>query len=209
MTNIEKIFRRCLNILEAFTMGNKINQQLMWKYKDFFTLPELGASEEDGELEFVLAIIDGNEKIASSKSLNVFIQNLNKRMGHQSNFVILLDIFNKLMDFESMGKIKKSLIKLILEHPEMLESSKKTTRSEVEASINVKEILYHILSNQELSYTRDSFVALFPFEDFVERLQDSLDLLDKLEEEEEDEDVDAQEYEELRESQQQVLIDLY
>ena len=121
---IEKVFRRCLKILEGFTLHDKINQTLMWKYKDFFIFPELGDSEEDGELEFVLAIVDGNDKIATSRSLNVFIQNLNKRMGDKGNFVILLDIFNKLMNFESMGKIKKSLIKLILENPEKLASYK-------------------------------------------------------------------------------------
>jgi hypothetical protein len=207
--NIEKIFRRCFNVLEGFTLSNKTNQILMWKYKETFVLPELGSAEEDGELEFVLAIIDGNEKISTSKSLNTFIQNLNKRMGHESNFVILLDIFNKLMDFEAMGKIKKSLIKLILDHPEMLESFNKKTRAEFEASINVKEILFHILSNQELSYTRDSFVGLFSLDDFIPHLKDSLQKLDEIEEEEEDEDVDAQEYEELRESLQRVVIDLY
>lgn len=207
--NIEKIFRRCMNILEGFTIGNAINQQLMWKYKDKFVFPELGSSEEDGELEFVLAIIDGNENIATTRSLNLFIQNLNKRMGNQSNFVILLDIYNKLMDFETMGKIKKSLIKLILEHPEMLDHSKKKDRPAFEASLNVKEILFHILNNQELSYTRDSFISFFPLEDFINRLEKPLNLLEKLENEEEDEDVDEQEYEEFRESHQQVVIDLY
>ena len=95
-------------------------------------------------------------------------------MGNQSNFVILLDIYNKLMDFETMGKIKKSLIKLILEHPEMLDHSKKKDRPAFEASLNVKEILFHILNNQELSYTRDSFISFFPLEDFINRLEKPL-----------------------------------
>ena len=130
----------------------------MWKYKEEFLFPTLRDSEEDGELEFVLAIIDGNEQIATSKSMNTFISNLNKRMGHESNFVVLLDIFNKLMDFESMGKIKKSLIKLILDNKDMLEAENAKNSAKFEASINVKEILLHILSNRELSYTKDSFI---------------------------------------------------
>lgn len=207
--NIAKVFRKCLDILEAFTLGNKANQSLMWKYKDKFCFPELGNSEEDGELEFVLAIVDGNEDIATTKSLDFFLQNLNKRMGNEENFVILLDIFNKLMDFESSGKIRKSLIKLILKHPEMLDSTRVKTRAQFEASINVKEILFHILKNQGLNYTRDSFISLFKMDELIDRLERSLDLLDKLEKNEEDEEIDEQEYEELRESQQQVLVDIY
>jgi len=207
-----------LLILEGFTLGNKTNKALMWKYKETFIFPDLGSSEEDGELEFVLAIVEGNEKIATTKSLDLFIQNLNKRMGHASNFVILLDIFNKLMDFETSGKVKKSLIKLILEHPEMLESSKNGNVAEFEASVNVKEILFHILNNQELSYTRDSFISLFPMEEFVDRLDSSLKLLDTLEEDnnedaneddDREEDVKKEEYEELRNSHQKVLVSLY
>jgi len=190
-------------------MNNKTNQTLMWKYKETFVFPDLGSSEEDGELEFVLAIVDQNEKIATSKNLNLFVSCLNKRMGNQSNFVILLDIFNKLMDFESMGKIKKSLIKLILGNKDMLNASNSTNSAEFEASINVKEILVHILKNQELSYTRDSFVECFPLEEMIDRLKESLNALNHIQSEEEDEDQDEQEYEEFRESHQMVMVELY
>jgi hypothetical protein len=206
---ISKVFRKCLDVLEGFTLGNKINQNLMWKYMDVFCFPELESSEEDGELEFVLAIVDGNENIATTKSLDSFLQSLNKRIGNEENFVILLDIFNKLMDYESSGKIRKSLVKLILKHPEMLDSTNVKTRAQLEASINVKEILYHILKNQGLKYTRDSFVSLFKMNELIDRLEKSLSILDDLEKKEEDEEIDHQEYEELRESQQQVIVDIY
>jgi hypothetical protein len=206
---ISKVFRKCLDVLEGFTLGNKINQNLMWKYMDIFCFPELESSEEDGELEFVLAIVDGNEKIATTKSLDSLLQNLNKRIGNEENFVILLDIFNKLMDYESSGKIRKSLVKLILKHPEMLDSSNVKTRAQLEASINVKEILYHILKNQGLKYTRDYFVTQFKMNELIDRLEKSLGILDKLEKNEKDKEIDDQEYEELRESQQQVIVDIY
>ena len=207
--SIEKIFKKCFNILEGFTNSNQINQELMWKYRNMFVFPQLGKSEEDGELELVLAIVAGNNMIPKTRDLKSFIQNLNKRMGHESNFVVLLDIFNKLMDYETVGTIKSSLVKLILRQPEKLDSDNANNSAEFEASINVKEILYHILSNKELSYTREKFMDLFPLEIFVDRLNASLEKLELLEKEEDDEEQDEQAYEELRESQQKALIDLY
>lgn len=207
--NIAKIFKKSFNILEGFVTNNKLNQDLMWKYKNFFIMAELGASEQDGELELTHAIIQGNDNMATARSLKSFINQLNKRMGHPSNFVVLLDIFNKLMDYETSGTIRKSLVKLLLKQPEKLDSANAKNIAEYEASINVKEILFHILTNQELSYTKDSFILLFPLSNFVERLNSSLEKLDELEKNEENEDYDAQEYEELRESQQKVLIELY
>jgi hypothetical protein len=103
---VEEVFYKCITVLQAFVLRNTTNQNLMWKYKEFFVFPSLGASEQDGELDFVYAIIDGNENIEKEKSFSQLIQNLNKRMGHKANFIMLLDIFNKLMDYEITGGIK-------------------------------------------------------------------------------------------------------
>ena len=204
---IKRVFRRCFNILEGIALSNKTNQDLLWKYKEFFTLPELGDTEQDGELEFVLAIVDKNERITTERSLSTFITSLNKRRGNQENFVKLLDIYHELMDHENSGSIKKSIIKMILESPDVGISHTHNCRQEFEASINLKEILLHILETQDMRYSQKSLLKIFPLNEYINRIFKSMNNLDTFEHN--DEDYDDQDYEELRESQQQVLTDLY
>lgn len=52
-TKIRKVFRLCFELMEAFTVKNKKNQGLMWKYKERFSYPHLGNLEHEGELSFV------------------------------------------------------------------------------------------------------------------------------------------------------------
>ena len=58
VTMIRKILRRILKVLEFMTKDNRETQELMWKYKEEFTMKELGNMEQEGELDLVLAIID-------------------------------------------------------------------------------------------------------------------------------------------------------
>ena len=59
---IRKVFKRIFRILEEMTKNNNKTQDLMWKYKEEFIFEELGSSEQEGELELVLVIIDDSEK---------------------------------------------------------------------------------------------------------------------------------------------------
>ena len=55
---IRKTFKRIFKILEYMTKENPETQELMWKYKEEFTMKELGDIQQEGELKLVLAIID-------------------------------------------------------------------------------------------------------------------------------------------------------
>ena len=62
-SKVRNLFKRCFNLMKNFTQRNKTNQNLMWKYKEYFTYPELGSTEDDYELEFILTIVDENDYI--------------------------------------------------------------------------------------------------------------------------------------------------
>ena len=111
------------------------------------------------------------------------------------------------MDHENSGSIKKSIIKMILENPSVGVSHTHNSRQEFEASINLKEILLHILETQDMRYSQKSLLKIFPLDEYINRIYKSIKNLDSFESN--DEDYDDQDYEELRESQQQVLTDLY
>ena len=111
------------------------------------------------------------------------------------------------MDHENSRSIKKSIIKMILENPSVGVSHTHNSRQEFEASINLKEILLHILETQDMRYSQKSLLKIFPLNEYINRIHKSIKNLDSFESN--DEDYDAQDYEELRESQQQVLTDLY
>ena len=55
---IRKILKKIFRVLEYMTKDNSETQNLMWKYKEEFTMKELGSRMQEGELDFVLAIID-------------------------------------------------------------------------------------------------------------------------------------------------------
>ena len=45
----------------------------MWKYKEYFVYPNLRGTPSEGELEFVLAIVEQNEKVKTSRTLHGFV----------------------------------------------------------------------------------------------------------------------------------------
>ena len=92
----------------------------MWKYKEYFVYPNLRGTPSEGELEFVLSIVEGNEKVRTSKSLQGFVQKLNKRISCEENFITLLEIYNVLIDAEGLSNVKKAIFSLIMNKPGML-----------------------------------------------------------------------------------------
>ena len=79
-----------------------------------------------------------------------FVNCLNKRKGNKNNFKILLEIYDKLLDFERMSFIKDSIIKYIFDNPEMLTTYDKNDRDDFEISLNLQEIIFHILATNQL-----------------------------------------------------------
>lgn len=74
----------------------------MWKYKERFSYPELGSIEHEGELGFVLAIVEDNELISKSRYLTPFLSAIVKWIGNEENFKMLLEIFKYLINLDSL-----------------------------------------------------------------------------------------------------------
>jgi hypothetical protein len=103
---INKVFRKIFSVLRVMTANNDKTKELMWKYKEKFVFKKLGKIPESGELELVLNIIDDSKAIAKSRNLRSFVNALNMRIGSDENFVLLLEIYNKLINYESMSFVK-------------------------------------------------------------------------------------------------------
>ena len=70
---IKKIWKYIFRVLEYMTEDNSKTQQLMWKYKEEFVMKELGDLTQDGELDFILAIIDDSPESVkmSQEKMNI------------------------------------------------------------------------------------------------------------------------------------------
>lgn len=211
MNLLRKTFKRLFRVLEYMTKNNPRNQHLLWKYKEDFVFKELKDAEQNGELELVLAIIEESDTYThatiQSHDLKHFVNALNERIGAEENFVILLEIYNKLIRFDSMSFLKKPLIKLILDQPELIHTHTKETRQEFEKALNIQEILFSILSHQNMFFIRDYLKSFFPAEGFYRIVDASIVKLDELEPN--DDYYDAQDYDELRDYQHVALLNLY
>lgn len=115
----------------------------MWKYKQFFVFKELGDSPHDGELDLVLCILENKDNLAKSRELQSFVNSLSKRKSNErsENFRILLEIYNKLLNFERMSFIRDSIIRIAFDNTEIVVASSKETREEFETSLNFQEIV--------------------------------------------------------------------
>ena len=82
---------------------------------------------------------------------------LNKRVHGKENFVIILEIYNKLIKFEAVSFLKHSLLKLIMKNMQQVHSAGQRTRREFEAALNLQEIIYSIINNQEMHYIRGKY----------------------------------------------------
>ena len=153
---------------------------MMWKYKEQFVFAEIRHLPQDGELEFVQAILEGNKNLVRERNLTDFVDILNARTGCQENFNILLEIYNILIEIDSMAPLKRGLIQHILETPNMLTTHDSESWQELNQSINVQEILANILKNKDMAYAKDHFKEFFPLEKYAEELDRSMQNLEKL-----------------------------
>jgi len=153
-----KIFKVCFKLLAAFCTNNQINQNLMWKYKEAFCFSQLGKTKEIGELEFVHKILEGNENITRARTLQEFIEHLDKRKGCDENFIWLLEIYQIMIDIDSMSQIRSSLLRLILKSPEMLRADLNVESvRQFDQAINVMRILAQVLKTQDILQAREEF----------------------------------------------------
>ncbi|CAI2387002.1 unnamed protein product [Moneuplotes crassus] len=213
---VKQIFRKIFRILEFMTSQNPETQELMWKYKEDFVFEDLGNIEQDGELEFVLKIIDDSEnaiKYHQNKwtltKTRQFVNSLNQRIRNSENFVLILEIYNKLIKFEAISFLKQSLTKLIMSTPEDIHSHDKETRRDFEKAQNLQEIIYSIIQDQEKVFTRDFLAQHFPLEKAFNEICSSIDRLNEIEETEKDKKYDSQDYDELRDYQYIDLLNIY
>ena len=138
-------------------------------------------------------------KSGKNNNYREFVNTLNKRVKGKENLVLILEIYNKLIKFEAISFLKQSLTKLVVKNPEDLHTFDKTSRREFEKSLNLQEIIYSIIYNQEMVFIRNYLKEIFKFGDLFEEIEKSIDQLDEIEKE--DHSYDAQDYDELREFQ--------
>jgi hypothetical protein len=211
---VRKIFTKILLILEVMTKENPTTQNLMWKYKEDFIFEELGDIDQEGELDLVLVIInDSSDAIRYQQNkwtlskTRQFTSSLNKRIKSQENFVLILEIYNKLIKYEASSFLKQSLIKMIMKRPEDIHSYGKETRRQFEKSQNFQEILFSIIRNNEMLFIREFLKKEFPLAGIFDEIEKSNECLNTIEKE--DDSYDAQEYDELRDFQYIDLIKIY
>ena len=219
--DVKEIFRMCLKILEGMVNNNPENKEILWKYKEFFIFSDLESSPQDGELELVREIIDDNTQIISERSMATFVASLHKRIGHKSNFVILLEIYNKLINYESEDTVKSFLLKAISGKPEMLAGENQDDLEDYLAAVNSKEVLLNILFggetspsgatsaalNTALAYSIDTFISSFKLTDMLSKIEKSMEKFDFLyQTKDENMNID---YDDICEREQNVTVMLY
>ena len=158
------------------------SKQALWKYKEFFVFEELDHTAQEGELELVLEIIEDNPKMATERSMKKFISALHKRLGHKQNMVVLLKIYDKMIDYESENILKPFLLSLISNKPTMLDCSVQDNMTDYLIAIHSKEVLHHVLfgssidskaSNQQ-AYCVHTFVSSFKLQDMMSKIKKSM-----------------------------------
>lgn len=117
----------------------------MWKYKEFFTFPHLTDSMQQGELEFVRNILSENDQIARTRHLKDLLNGLAKRAGNSENFIILLEIYEIIIDIDSMSSVRGPMLKMIRMNPDMLIAWNSKDLSEFSTSISILEIFTNIM----------------------------------------------------------------
>lgn len=130
---------------------------------------------------------------------------MNKRV--KGNLSILLEIYNKLIKFEAISFLKQSLMKFILKTPGAILSYDKETRKDFEKSLNIQEIIYSVIFNQEMIFVREFLKSYFPLSEFFDIIDNSISKLEALNAT--DEEYDDQDYDELKDYQYVALINIY
>lgn len=187
----------------------------MWKYKEYFCFSDLAATENDGELEFILQILYQNNHVSSSRNLAQFVLGLRKREGNDINFTLLLEIYNQMITMDSMAEVRKSILDFILQKPEKIDGSQQLDMNSFETALNCQEILFSILKISPLKFVRDSLQFQFSINRFTEFINTHIEKIDDLghtlcqPEEEGGDDWTKQDLEELRECQYLSLTNIY
>lgn len=143
----------------------------------------------------------------NERSLTTFVNCLNKRIRNTHNSVRIFNIFNQIMDYENLGKIKNSLIKRILKDTDSITVYEQKSKLEFEASISLKKILLHILQTQDIKFTRNALLDLFPLDDLFKRLHSLNKKVYELKTEDKSQVKTG--YDELCDTEQHVLINIY
>jgi hypothetical protein len=120
---------------------------------------------------------------------------------------LILEIYNKLIKFQGLSFLKKSLTKLIVDKPSNLHSHSKSTLNEFEKALNLQEITVSILQSEKMMFIRNFLKEEFPLKDSIPMIEDSIYALKVIEETESDHD--DQDFEELRDCQYLDLTNLY
>ena len=166
------------------------NKQTLWKYKEFFVFDELEHTAQEGEIELVLDIIEDNPKMASERSMKKFISTLHKRLGHKQNMVVLLKIYDKMIDYESEDMLKPFLLRLISSNPIMLDGSVQDNMTDYMIAIHSKEVLHHVLfgssldskakASNQLAYSVHTYVSSFKLGDMMSKIKLSMEKFEEL-----------------------------
>ena len=166
------------------------NKQTLWKYKEFFVFHELGYTAEEGELELVLDIIEDNPKLVTERSMKKFISTLHNRLGNKRNMVVLLKIYDNIINYESENILKPFLLKFISSKPIILEGSEQNSIDDYLIAIHSKELLFHLLfgSNvgtkskapHQLAYSVHTFVSSFKLKDMMSKIKKSMEKFEEL-----------------------------
>ena len=130
-------------------------------------------------------------------------------MKGKENFVLILEIYNKLIKFEAISFLKQSLLKLIMENPQDIHSYDKETRRDFEKSQNLQEILFSIIYDQEKEFTRNYLKGQFPLHGMFDEIDRSIERLEMIEKDGADTYYDSQDYDELKDYQYFDLIAIY
>ena len=128
-------------------------------------------------------------------------------MNESDNFVILLEIFNKLIKFQVFSFLMQPLTRLILDSREYIISHDKETERDFIRALNTQEIVYSIIWNQQMKFMRKLLKSYFPFPDLLKNVEMSINNLNELEIH--NKDLDSDDFDELREDQYIDLINIY
>ena len=128
-------------------------------------------------------------------------------MNDKENFVILLEIFNKLIKFQIFSFLRQPLTRLILDTREFIISYDKDNERDFIRALNTQEIVYSIIWNQQMKFMRKLLRSYFPFKDMMKQIEMSMERLNELEQQ--NKDLDSEDFDELREDQYIDIVNIY
>ena len=129
------------------------------------------------------------------------------RINNPQNFVVILEIFNKIIKFEAVSFLKQPLTKLVLDSPEFIITHDKDTIRDFVRGLNTQEIIFNIIWNQQMKFMRKFLKSYFPFKNMMSHIEAWIKKLDQFEHTWKD--YNSQEIDELRDDQFIDLVNIY